>query len=297
MEDCIDQYEGCVEQYEQHAATLGYRSGSKIRRNKLIRRSGNNKTPLVPEKLKQRLWMANKIREFSLRVQEALQRHADAVYSNELGGIANTSTATARESAPMTSSPMSALMLPLTVQDWLSDGEKQLKVVSIVGVGGVGKTTLANELYRKLGRQFECRAFVRSSQKIDMRRLLISMLSQLRLQQPPDNWRLHSLISSIRHIYKIGAPGLRSDRRAKSEAYLSVMRQRVSTMPVLSPSSSGNASEQPPAPSPNGGAKAADLVQRVGARRKCPHRATAVVPPGQPSAPSAHGGVEAADLM
>ncbi|BAS94562.1 Os05g0479700 [Oryza sativa Japonica Group] len=143
--------------------------------------------------------MANKIREFSLRVQEALQRHA-ILYSSDLGGIANTSaghpTLCRKRADGVRHVGLDAAINK--VQEWLADGEKKLKVVSIVGVGGVGKTTLANELYRKLGRQFECQAFVRSSQKVDMRRLLISMLSQVRLQQPPDNWKLHSLISSIR---------------------------------------------------------------------------------------------------
>uniref|UniRef100_A0A0E0PP04 Pi-ta n=1 Tax=Oryza rufipogon TaxID=4529 RepID=A0A0E0PP04_ORYRU len=199
IEDCIDQYEDAVEQYE-HAATVGrYPSVSTIRRRKFSRRPVGSKTPLVPEKLKQRLWMANKIREFSLRVQEALQRHA-ILHSSDLGGIANTSaghpTLCRKRADGVRHVGLDAAINK--VQEWLADGEKKLKGVSIVGVGGVGKTTLANELYRKLGRQFECQAFVRSSQKVDMRRLLISMLSQVRLQQPPDNWKLHSLISSIR---------------------------------------------------------------------------------------------------
>ncbi|CAL4900225.1 unnamed protein product [Urochloa decumbens] len=83
--------------------------------------------------------------------------------------------------------------------DWLTgDGEQQLRVVSIVGPGGVGKTALANELYCKLKRRFECRAFVRSSQKPDMRRLLSSILLQVRRQQLPNDSELINLIGTIR---------------------------------------------------------------------------------------------------
>ncbi|KAL5203972.1 hypothetical protein ABZP36_008843 [Zizania latifolia] len=169
MEDCIDLYE--------HAAAAG--SNTTPRRRNITRRrwspTRSKKIHWIPEKLKQRLWMANKIREFSLRAQEALQRHK---MCNNLGGI----TTARGDDAPSSSCTsfghvgIDAAMNKIT--EWLTDGEEELKLISIVGVAGVGKTTLANEIYRKLGRQFDCRAFARSSQKPDMRRLLIGMLSQ-----------------------------------------------------------------------------------------------------------------------
>jgi putative protein kinase ArgK-like GTPase of G3E family len=47
----------------------------------------------------------------------------------------------------------------------------QPKVLSIVGFGGLGKTTLANEIYHKLEGKFQCRAFVSVSQKPNIRRI------------------------------------------------------------------------------------------------------------------------------
>jgi thymidylate kinase len=61
----------------------------------------------------------------------------------------------------------------------LADDEKQLKVVSIVGFGGLGKTTLANEVYHRLKSGFECGAFVAVSQKPDIPKLIYSLLSEV----------------------------------------------------------------------------------------------------------------------
>lgn len=64
---------------------------------------------------------------------------------------------------------------------WLTDQKqgKQLTVVSIVGFGGVGKTTLANQVYCKIKDSFESTAFVSVSQNPDLLRILGDMLSQL----------------------------------------------------------------------------------------------------------------------
>ena len=66
--------------------------------------------------------------------------------------------------------------------------EKCLKVVSIVGFGGLGKTTLANAVYKKLRvqisiqkqkLQFDCAAFVSVSLNPNMKHIFKSMLHQL----------------------------------------------------------------------------------------------------------------------
>lgn len=121
----------------------------------------------------------------------------------------------------------------------LNDGEASLKVVAIVGFGGLGKTTLALTVYKSPEvKQIPARAFVQVSQNYDPRILLESLLKQL-IQAPMrdpsssreetiedplkgiERWRLSELISMCttylkdkRYVYTISR-----DKVMKCRAY------------------------------------------------------------------------------
>ena len=58
--------------------------------------------------------------------------------------------------------------------------QQQLKIVSIVGSGGMGKTTLANQVYQELKGQYECRAFLSVSRSPNIMNILRTILIVIR---------------------------------------------------------------------------------------------------------------------
>ncbi|KAE8766569.1 putative disease resistance RPP13-like protein 3 [Hordeum vulgare] len=64
---------------------------------------------------------------------------------------------------------------------WAMEDENKhgRRVLSIVGFGGLGKTTLANEVYRKIQGHFDCHAFVSVSQKPDTLKIIKDVISQV----------------------------------------------------------------------------------------------------------------------
>ena len=84
----------------------------------------------------------------------------------------------------------------------LMDPQKKLKVVSIVGFGGLGKTTLAKQVYDKIGEQFNCRAFVSVSQRPDLKSLLISLQHKLGMEESSHARELQDIIDCLRQHLK-----------------------------------------------------------------------------------------------
>ncbi|XP_066380483.1 disease resistance protein Pik-2-like [Miscanthus floridulus] len=65
------------------------------------------------------------------------------------------------------------------LEKWVKEAGEGRAVASIVGFGGVGKTTIAMVLYHKVMKDFECRAWVTVSQNYDQRTVLTEILKQI----------------------------------------------------------------------------------------------------------------------
>uniref|UniRef100_A0ACD5Z9A6 Uncharacterized protein n=1 Tax=Avena sativa TaxID=4498 RepID=A0ACD5Z9A6_AVESA len=84
----------------------------------------------------------------------------------------------------------------------LMDSQKKLKVVSVVGCGGLGKTTLAKQVYDKIGGQYNCKAFVSVSQRPDVKSLLIGLQHKLGMGESSHAHEVQDIIDHLREYLK-----------------------------------------------------------------------------------------------
>uniref|UniRef100_A0ACD5ZGL7 Uncharacterized protein n=1 Tax=Avena sativa TaxID=4498 RepID=A0ACD5ZGL7_AVESA len=75
--------------------------------------------------------------------------------------------------------PKAEIVKLLTDHDGCEEKQQQLKMVSIVGSGGMSKTTLANQVYQDLKGQFQCQVFLSVSRNPDMVKILRTILSEV----------------------------------------------------------------------------------------------------------------------
>uniref|UniRef100_A0A453A1R9 AAA+ ATPase domain-containing protein n=3 Tax=Aegilops tauschii subsp. strangulata TaxID=200361 RepID=A0A453A1R9_AEGTS len=80
----------------------------------------------------------------------------------------------------------------------LTDTEEKLKVVSILGFGGLGKTTLAKQVYDEIRGKFECTAFVSVSQRPNMTGLLYRIQLKLGMNRSSRVYEVQDIIEDLR---------------------------------------------------------------------------------------------------
>ncbi|KAE8786129.1 putative disease resistance RPP13-like protein 3 [Hordeum vulgare] len=91
---------------------------------------------------------------------------------------------------------------------WVMEDENKhgRKVLSIVGFGGLGKTTLANEVSRKIRGHFDCHAFVSVSQKPNTMKIIKDVISQVsysdEFKKDIEIWDEKKSISKLRELLK-----------------------------------------------------------------------------------------------
>lgn len=143
--------------------------------------------------------IANEIQKIKIRVIQASERRLrykpdDFISNTSLVTIDPRISALCKETASLV-----GIDIPKKeVIKLLGDEGKQLIVVPIIGFGGLGKTTLANEVYREIGGQFNCSAFVSISQKPNFTTLLNSLLSQFEQHLPSHSHEAQDLIIKLR---------------------------------------------------------------------------------------------------
>ncbi|XP_037471280.1 disease resistance protein RGA5-like, partial [Triticum dicoccoides] len=91
--------------------------------------------------------------------------------------------------------PMKHIIEGLKNED---SSSKQLHVLSIVGAGGLGKTTLSKAVYQTIKRQFDCSAFVSVSRKPNMRNVLREIAKRLEITHNISDDSEHLLIDTLR---------------------------------------------------------------------------------------------------
>jgi hypothetical protein len=148
--------------------------------------------------------IANQIEELKASVMEASERHKRYT-SFEIASNSSTYCAVDPRLSALyveidqlvgIDGPMKHIVKWLTMESMASSSEP--KVLSIAGCGGLGKTTLANQVYESVRSQFSCAAFVSVSRNPDVKKILRDIAEEVGIK---DNMLYHDekkLIDNLR---------------------------------------------------------------------------------------------------
>ncbi|XP_039841438.1 disease resistance protein Pik-2-like [Panicum virgatum] len=134
------------------------------------------------KKLWSRYQIANQIQELKARVLEESERRLRYKHDESIALAGKIEIDPRLPALYVEAEKLVGINGPIQkVIEWLMKDEstQHLKVVSIVGFGGLGKTTLANQVYNKTKGQFDCTAFVPVSRSPVIKKILRDLLTEL----------------------------------------------------------------------------------------------------------------------
>lgn len=184
-----------IEDYIDRFARYGRGANSIKTRFVFLRsKTGISKIAGLPRKLKRRKGgAADTILEFRIRAEAAIERF-ERYYRLHCRSSSRTYALVPGRRMLNPAAPPQHEGFDLVIDDRViefieslaNDADEHRKVVSIVGSGGIGKTTLAGVLYNKLKGQFDCRAFVGMTRNPDVKTLLRHILRQVQRRHTYD---------------------------------------------------------------------------------------------------------------
>lgn len=151
--------------------------------------------------------IANKILKLKARVDDASERRKRYNFDEIISSSSTVAPIDPRlpalyadaESLVGIDEPSNDIIERLTERE--GNSVQKLKVVSVVGLGGLGKTTLARQVFNKIGEKFDCRAFVSVSQNPDMRKIfrnILTSVTAVEYDQGMEAWDEEQFINKLR---------------------------------------------------------------------------------------------------
>ncbi|VAI68319.1 unnamed protein product [Triticum turgidum subsp. durum] len=147
---------------------------------KLMKKMGN-----LFSKSKTRHEISDEIKDIKVRVKEAADRRdryrVNDVVVNPVGTVTVDPRLLAlyKDQKELVGIDDSLNKLRKMMSDGDGNASKQLKILSIFGFGGLGKTTLAKAVYDKLKVQFDCSAFVPVGRNPSVKKVLNDILLEI----------------------------------------------------------------------------------------------------------------------
>ncbi|XP_021316917.1 putative disease resistance RPP13-like protein 2 isoform X2 [Sorghum bicolor] len=192
IEDCVDDYMRQLQNEPQrHSGVVGFFFGyvqkvkDLITRHEIAEQIQELKARIVEVGHRRKRYKIDDTVNFGGTNVIPVDRRLPALYA-ELGGLVGISV------------PRDEVI------KLVDDGAQGVKVVSIVGCGGLGKTTIANQVYINIAEKFDCQAFVSLTQNPDMVIIFQSILTQVKKDEcdSTSSCDKELLISELRDFLK-----------------------------------------------------------------------------------------------